>query len=464
MKRNAILRLLKNSQSNVIPRSPRRTRDLTLKFEQKNEIPRRFAPRNDIFILFYRSLIFLLVAFAVFGTSTLSANGSVYSRFGVGDRSLYGGSRLYAMANTGLSLHGDGFINLLNPAGLAGLTETRISAGFEYLNFSSEDNLGKGTYARGEFQGIAFAFPLSKDDGASLLFEFSPYSSVHYSTERVDTQVGATSNQKLYGSGGLTNYGVGGSYSPWQGMIFGFKFNYLFGGIHQLNNIDFTDPTFTDSELRRFSYHSGVNFTFGGIYHGFAELFDSPSLEHLSLGAVLTTATTMDVREESFHVVDQIEDTLRIGSGSFTLPLSFGVGVSYLFSERYTISGDVQVQDWKPENFSTQQSVNIRRSTRLGIGFEAQPARDANSFSSGIAYRAGIAYHASYIKIGNEPIDELLMSGGLGLPIGFGSRINLGLHVGFRGTTNNNLQKDTIVRLSVSLSAGDTWFLRYEEE
>ncbi|MCI0708264.1 MAG: hypothetical protein L0Y80_12370 [Ignavibacteriae bacterium] len=411
-----------------------------------------------------RRLFCVTVALAFVSMTNAMANGSAYSRFGIGDRTLFGGSRLYAMANTGLSLHGDGFINLLNPAGLAGITETRITGGFEYQNFSSKDNLGSAKYARGEFQGLAFAFPISKAHGISMLLEATPYSTVRYAVESQGDQLGTTSTQKFYGTGGLTTFSIGGSYSPFKKTIFGLKFNYLFGGINQFNFINFDDPSFTDSELQRYGYHSGSSVTLGGIYHGFADLFNAPSLENLSVGLVFTTPTSLKVREETFRVISTILDTLRIGSRSQEIPTAWGAGISYDFSERYTIAGDVQMQHWKPENFSTQQTVNIRESARFGIGFEARPARGANSFLTAIAYRAGIAYHSSYIKIGNEPIDELLVSGGVGLPIGFGSRMNIGLQVGVRGTTNNNLQQDTIFRLSLSLSASEAWFLTFEEE
>jgi len=44
------------------------------------------------------------------------------------------------------------------------------------------------------------------------------------------------------------------------------------------------------------------------------------------------------------------------------------------------------------------------------------------------------------------------------------SQLNIGLQVGVRGSTDNYLQRDTIVRLSVAVSATEIWFLRFEEE
>jgi hypothetical protein len=405
----------------------------------------------------FRTFIILLLSL---WTASLYAGGSVYSRFGIGDLTHFGSSRLYAMGNTGLSLYGDGFINRLNPAGLAGISETRISAGFEYQNFTSSDNLGTGTFARGDFQGLAFAIPIEREHGATFLFEITPYSTVRYAIDRTDSQLGAISHQRFYGSGGLTTIGIGGSYAIGNHVFVGAKMNYLFGGIRQLSTINFEDHTYTDSELQRARYHSGINLTLGANVHGFGQF--SPSLQPLSLGLVLTTPARLKVREELFHSIGTSADTIRIGSSSLTIPLAWGVGLSYLFSERYIVASDLNIQHWSSENFSEPQSVNIRESLRLSMGFEALPERNATAYLSRIAYRAGISYHSTYITVGTESVDELLVAGGLGLPIGPNSRLNLGLQVGTRGPAN--VQRDTIVRLSLTLSGSEAWFIRFEED
>ncbi|MEX0737140.1 MAG: hypothetical protein WD182_06830, partial [Bacteroidota bacterium] len=67
-------------------------------------------------------------------------------------------------------------------------------------------------------------------------------------------------------------------------------------------------------------------------------------------------------------------------------------------------------------------------------------------------------------KIIGTPINEYFVTVGMGLPIGPDARINVGLHAGIRGATTANLQRDTILRLTLSLSASEAWFLTFEEE
>ena len=65
------------------------------------------------------------------------AGGSSFSQYGFGDMLRTGDSRTYALSGTGIALLGDGFINELNPAGLARISLTRFSTGFEYNNYLS---------------------------------------------------------------------------------------------------------------------------------------------------------------------------------------------------------------------------------------------------------------------------------------------------------------------------------------
>ncbi len=108
------------------------------------------------------------------------AGGSSYSRYGIGDILHYGDGRIYALGGTGIALVDDGFINRLNPAGMARISLTRFSGGFEYNRFSSKDENGSSLYSFTELQGLAFAFPISKENGIVLSFEATPYSTVNY--------------------------------------------------------------------------------------------------------------------------------------------------------------------------------------------------------------------------------------------------------------------------------------------
>ncbi|HCA81757.1 MAG TPA: hypothetical protein DEP53_18665 [Bacteroidetes bacterium] len=401
----------------------------------------------------------VLCALAVF-TLPLVAGGSSYSRFGVGDLMRYGGSRIDAMGGAGIALTGDGFLNLLNPAGISKISFTRFAGGFEYASFNSTDATSSGRYARGAFKGVAFGIPVSRNDGVTLLLEASPYSNVNYATQVRDSIL----QQDFYGTGGLSLLAIGTSYSPAKYLTFGLRMNYVYGRIRQVGDFTFSDPTFLNSEIERSDFYSGFNATFGALYDSIGTSLNSKALEPLAVGFVFSTPSTFSVERQSILTTSQSTDTTAIASGNADLPVAYGLGLSYLFSGRYYVTGDVQYQKWSNARLFGTTMPDIRNSIRYGIGFESLPQRDTDSFWKRIAYRLGFSYSQTSYSLNATGINEMYATGGLAIPIGPDARLDIGLQVGTRGTTVNGLQRDTIMKLSLSLSASEVWFMNIEDE
>jgi hypothetical protein len=204
------------------------------------------------------------------------AGGPAYSRFGIGDLSFFAGSRSYAMGGVGAGLYGDGFINRLNPAGLAGITRTRFSGTFEFSDYASSDASGSARYASGGFGGMSIAIPVSHDYGVVLVGELTPYSSVQYAIGRSDTQLGISSEQQYFGSGGISRFDFGSSVALTDELQLGAKINYLAGSILQTSNITFADNSYSNTVLTHSNHYSGVSFTVGATYEGLSSLLNSP--------------------------------------------------------------------------------------------------------------------------------------------------------------------------------------------
>jgi hypothetical protein len=396
------------------------------------------------------------------------AGGSVYSRYGFGDLIRYGDSRTYTMAGTGIALIDDGFINGLNPAGLARISNTRFSAGFEYNNFLSKDETGSSFYSTGGFQGLAFAFPLSIENGIVMSAEFSPYSKVSYgiTSSLYDPLTQALQDKSFYGSGGLSFIGLGISASPWTTLHVGARINYMYGSTRQYQTTSFDSSYLVPTTFDRSTYYSGFTLTLGTIYEGMADLLNIPALHSFSLGMSLTTSSSLEADAQRTYPGSSYisSDSVVTENGTAGLPLSLGFGLSYVFQNRYRFLGDIVAESWGNVKYFGSTPVDLRNALRTSIGFEALPRKDADTYLKRIVYRAGLAYNSTYYQINGIGINEFLLSGGLGLPMGPESQLNIGLQVGVRGSTGNHLQKDTIIRLSVAVSASEIWFLRFEEE
>ena len=398
------------------------------------------------------------------------AGGPIYSRFGLGDLFYFSGSRSYSMGGAGVGLFGDGFINNLNPAGLAGIMNTRFAGTFEYTNYSSTDASGSARYARGDFGGLSAAIPVSRDYGIVLTGELAPYSSVNYAIIRDDTQYGISSSQEFYGSGGISRFDFGSSVSITNDLHAGFKINYLAGTILQTTKVTYTDNTYSNNELTLSDHYSGISFTFGASYQGIGDIFGSSTLKPLVLGFVVEAPTSLDLREEHFALTANQYDTISTIYSSADIPLLMAFGASYTLSDRVVFAADLALQDWSNAKILGAHPPELRNSMRFGGGVELQPVKDASSYWGHVIYRAGFYYNSSYIQA-RDPITETyygvssyFFTAGVGLPIGPDSHLNLGFQLGVNGTTQNNLQKDTIFRITASISGSELWFVRIQED
>lgn len=240
----------------------------------------------------------------------------------------------------------------------------------------------------------------------------------------------------------------------------------MFGNTERSQTINFETSDFTPTTFDRSTYYSGFTFTLGSIYEGVADLLNIPELRTLSLGVTVTTAASLYANTQRTYPSSSYfsGDSTVSEDGKAGIPLSVGFGLSYVLHNRYRFLGDIVAENWGSTTYFNLPPENIRNSFRTSIGVEAIPAKDADSFWKRMIYRAGVAYNSSYYQINGTGINEYLLSGGLGIPMGPESQLNVGLQVGIRGTLENHLQKDTIVRLSVAISASEIWFLKFEEE
>lgn len=396
---------------------------------------------------------------ALLTLSSLNAGGPAYSRYGIGDLTVPVGSSGFAMGLASLAVPGEG-INMLNPAALHTIARTRFSAGFEYAYFSSSSADVTSGYSRGDFQGLAVAFPIDTARGAVLMAGASPYSRVLYAIEWTEAVAGTNVTQLFRGTGGLSTLSLGGSYRLHRSVVAGASLQYLFGRIRQVNQVDFADALFSDSNIERSWFHSGAFLSAGLIVRQVGSLLGIASLAPLDVGVLYSSPSALDVREERLVTSSSFVDTSVVRAGTTRIPSRLGIGAAYSMSERFLFAGDVVWQGWRTANFFSQGDVQmIRDSWRVGAGIEIRPPRDRSAFGDRIFYRVGASYAATYLKLSGQPIDEVMVTGGLGIPIGPLALMNVGLQIGRRGTTAAALQQDTFLRFSLSISGGEEWFM-----
>jgi hypothetical protein len=415
-----------------------------------------------------RHLAILLTAilFITFSHCASAGNGgSGYSRYGIGDIRFFAGGRSAGMGGTAIALLSATSLNRINPAGQAKLSITHFTGTFSYEGFRTSDGVESAYLSSGNFGGAFLALPISPHNGLTFTAGFNPYSSVNYKVQSEVAFGSDTYTQSYSGDGGLSTALAGLTIAPIDSLNLGLRVNYLFGQIRSESDVTFSSADFASTKYQRTVNTNGLDLTLGFIYAGLGQLTGVKSLGGLNVGAILSTATNLKATQENINIECVGQDTLTGRDGKIHIPVSQGIGFSWLFGEKYLVAGDYFHQQWADFEYFGAHPPQIRNSTRVSLGMEIQPSRERGaSYWKTVAYRFGSYYLSSYYQIGAESINEIGITSGLGLPIGGETRLDLALEYGRRGTTNQGLLQDNILRLSITMSIAEKWFVHTEEE
>lgn len=372
------------------------------------------------------------------------------------------------MGGAGIAILSSNFIDRLNPAAWGRVNRTRFSIGTLYEGFSATDDISSAYLSKTHFNGFSLALPLSVEHGFVFSTGFTPYSSVNYNIVTPTTQGSLNYTLQYLGEGGLSLAHIGFSGKLSSDLFLGTKFNYYFGTIRHTISQKFTSTDYTTAESFSSAQLKGIGFTFGAVYTGLKSIFNIGETNALNIGVILSTTSYLTTQDERIHIYNlntvTSRDTFSLPEGTTRLPFSFGAGLSYL-SDRMILAGDLFYQHWDQFTVDGTHPAELRDSYRFGAGAEILPKRELTApFTQRVTYRFGVYYNTSYYQIKGEPINEIGITGGLGIPVVGDAQLGISAEYGFRGTTAFGLQKDKILRISMTLSISELWFVRPEEE
>jgi hypothetical protein len=416
---------------------------------------------NIIYLLF----ILLLVA----GTTQMRADdngGSGYSRYGLGDLRYNSTARAMGMGGTSIALLSSTTIDPFNPASWTNINHTRFSVNAMYEGFSTSDGHSSSYLSSMNFTGAMLAIPLISKWGVIFSTGIAPFSRINYNVTLPASQSGFDYTLQYIGRGGVSLAHVGFSAMPTSDIHLGVKLNYYFGTPEYTLKQTFVSQ-YTNAEMTRSTRVNGIGFTYGAIYSGLGKMFNLPESNTLNIGFIATTTsylTASDERYYSYTTSFTTRDTLVGPETKIRIPYALGGGIAYS-SDRFVVAGDYYYQKWSNFTLDGAASPDLRDSYRISIGGEITPKRELSSpFFQHLSYRLGFFYNASYYIVHGQPINEVGPTAGIGIPIFGDTRLNIGAEYGFRGTTDYQLQKDKILRISMTLSVGELWFMKTQEE
>lgn len=409
-------------------------------------------------------VMFPALLFAQFNNNT----SSPYSRYGLGELRPYSFGRSTAMGGASIASRNNQQINIANPASFDAIDSLGFMFEFgvdsKVSNFKND--VGSATYSDINFQYFAMNFQISNRVGTSL--GLVPFTDVGYNVV-VDQEIENTGSVRTtyYGAGTISNAYFGVAIVPFKNFSIGANLNYYFGMLNRNAEVVFLSA----AGFYNFQQYKSLRVNDFSVDFGLQKTLQLANSEKVILGIVFENnpkynAKYSDITQKNLgagSVVDQ--DTLfyaKEAKGIVEFPVTYGFGISYVKENKLEINADYYHQSWSDAKFLGSKSNFLTDLNKFAVGAEWIPDRfSIRSFTSRIAYRAGVKYEQTYLTFNGQEINDFGITFGVGLPV-YRSRstINVAAEFGKKGTTNDNLVLENYFRLNLMVNLYDMWFVK----
>lgn len=402
-------------------------------------------------------------------------NGSLYSRFGVGELLTLQSNRAAAMGGGGYALSSPSYTTFANPAALSNQVLTRIGFGGFYQGIEITDAAEDQTLLSDGVVGpVHLTFPIL-DRKLGVGFQYAPYSRVSYQVRQPGLLVDeVTGDSTLFatafrGSGGLQRVDLGVGYAATEGLRVGATVGFVFGIIERSLRTSSDAPGFTAVTQNQTTTQRGLSATVGAQYTASGLLGDEDAL---SLGLTFAPGIRLDAERVATLGESLDRDTLSaVRDGETSLPWSVAGGVSYAADTRWTLTLDGRYEPWSDfesdfafPGYAPDAETRLRDRYRVSGGFEFVPAgnRPFEPYWRRVAYRLGGSFEQNYVDpTTGQSIETLALTGGVSLPtLLTGTQVDLNLEAGTRGSASGDLVRDRYYRVGLNINIGERWFQR----
>ena len=281
--------------------------------------------------------------------------GSIYSLYGVGERSEVGSSQSAMLGHAGTALRSGGYVTLTNPALWSDQAITTFSAGASVESVRGEDALTaeSSVGTSGDLSRLHFGVPLLPGRlGVALAYR--PYSRVNYRAAVRDSLLadGAFSPYTLNqeGAGGLQQVSLGLGLRVGSAVQVGASADVVFGTSEFLQRTQFDDVVgFIETRQSRSTRLRGLTATLGAAATARSV---GRADDVLSFAGSLTLPTSLDATRTTTLGESLDRDTLRAPNGQLEvdgdvrLPLAARAGVAYQSGAGFVAALDALYEPW----------------------------------------------------------------------------------------------------------------------
>ncbi|MBN2522860.1 MAG: hypothetical protein JXB24_06275 [Bacteroidales bacterium] len=424
------------------------------------------------------TLYYFIFPLSIFGQNYIN---NPYSRFAIGDLINTGLGYNRSLGGSSIALRPFNQINYLNPASytsqdtMSFLFQGGITCRSSLIN----TNLDQDKTNNLNIEYLTIGFPIAK------WWKFSiglvPYSRINYLFREYPLAEEYNYISIDYqGDGGFNEFYFGTSYEIKNFLSIGVNACYLFGSLNKERIIDNVDPNtvYTNpDEIVAFT-RIQEEYIASDFYFRFGlQAYKTYGEKHtFILGATFDGKTNIKIKENSitnrgfFKAGLIYVDTFKIvndSSGSFTMPMKYGLGFSYVYNNILFVTTEFTSQDFRNTAINKEhKNLSKYNSWRFGAEYIPVPfsSRKRASYIERIHYRIGGHFTNTYLNIAGTQINDYGFSIGLGLPWRNPSKLytyssfNLSYEYGVRGTTNNDLIKENYHIITIGFTLHDFWF------
>ncbi|MGH1365478.1 MAG: hypothetical protein ACRBF0_18085 [Calditrichia bacterium] len=395
-------------------------------------------------------LISLLCTFSLSAQSFFSTQKN-----GIGLKQYYSTVRGLGMGNTGIASIDSLTLGNYGVSQWLSSPDTRASIAMDYQRVSLEAEGQSQLWSTSSFTGLSFAIPFKKSGwmiGASL----NPYSHVDYKTTQTVESGGISFPQLNIIDGTISQAKVNLMWAPTDQLGLSVSGNFFFGTIEDRYQFPFSADTDFADLIEYISGVYSVEYSLFGGGIGFSGHYDLIP-NRLKIAGFADLAPTIDVQ---ITYPDALIEPEEREAQLTSFPIQYGAGVAFGLTNRVNIAADYAFQE-------SSQTLDIADPTyndwyHMGIGIERSSLRKRNvSFLNQLDLRGGFSVNQLGYRFNNESVMEYTGSFGFGFPFGASrNRFDVAIFGGVRGDDSKNLASERFINLQISLSMGETWFLR----
>ena len=425
--------------------------------------------------------IFLLSLFLIMGVVASAQDGtygaySPYSIYGIGDISKEGTAYNKSMGGVGIATRNNRYINYLNPAAVTARDSLSFMAdfGLQQSNIIYKQGDIRSAHNTFNIYDFVMTFPIWRS--SAFMVGITPYSDVGYdfsSIEKNPDIIGNTGNISYdsYGTGGLYQIFVGAGVTFWKSLSLGAEWIYYFGNIDKVTNMDYSNSSYR-------SVNSGTELEIRGTTGKFGLQYEQKlgGDVTMTLGATYKLSTKMKGYSTNYRYANQssVTDTLSysvdtLAASGLRFADEIGVGVSFKGGDKWSAELNYLRSDWSNSRMDNQKGFSAIGSSvftstvsqSIRAGFEITPNRnDIRYYLKRCSYRAGVYYDRAYYKLDGNNVNSMGVTLGFTLPIPgyFYNGVSLGVDLGQRASTRNNMIRERYAMFVIGFNIHDKWF------